>query len=64
MKEKFLLKALPSKFNTNKYDNDFGDFIYAPYGAYVTAFECNKKTLTFHFQNTASFTLRCNILYT
>ena len=42
-----LLKALPSELDTNKYDNDFGDFIYAPYGAYVSAFGCNKKDLNF-----------------
>ncbi len=35
-----ILKALPKELNLNKTDNDFGDFIYAPYSEFVTSFGC------------------------
>lgn len=33
-----LLKALPAKNDETKTDNDFGDFIYAPYGEFVARY--------------------------
>ena len=38
-------KALPKELNTNKYDNDFGDFIYAPYASYIAAYGCSDEHL-------------------
>ena len=37
-----ILKALPSELDNTKQDDDFGDFIYAPYGEYVAQYGCNK----------------------
>ena len=39
-------KALPRELDSNKYDDDFGDFIYAPYAAYITTYGCNEKHLS------------------
>jgi 3-methyladenine DNA glycosylase AlkC len=40
-----LLKALPSPCNPTKTDNDFGDFIYAPYADFVARYGCRKEYL-------------------
>ncbi len=45
-----LLLALPSELDTNKSDDDFGDFIYAPYSEYVTAYGCSEEQLDFSLQ--------------
>jgi len=37
--------ALPEELDSNKYDNDFGDFIYAPYASYIAAYGCNEVHL-------------------
>ncbi len=37
---KIILKALPPELDTNNTDDDFGDFIYAPYGAFVASYGC------------------------
>ena len=38
-------KALPEVLDSNKSDDDFGDFIYSPYAAYVASYGCNAKHL-------------------
>jgi 3-methyladenine DNA glycosylase AlkC len=35
-----ILKALPPELDTTNTDDDFGDFIYAPYGAFVATYGC------------------------
>ncbi len=42
-----LLKALPPELDPNKTDDDFGDFIYAPYGDFVATFGCTEEHLAF-----------------
>lgn len=37
---KIILKALPPALDTSNTDDDFGDFIYAPYGAFVATYGC------------------------
>ena len=40
-----LLKALPPKLDSTKEDDDFGDFIYAPYSEYVAKYGCCSEYL-------------------
>jgi len=42
-----LLIALPPELDPSKSDDDFGDFIYAPYSEYVTAYGCSEEHLDF-----------------
>ncbi len=56
-----LLKSLPVELDPQKKDNDFGDFIYAPYGAYVSAFGCNKKDLNFSLLALREITKRFSV---
>lgn len=38
-----ILKALPLELDHKKEDNDFGDFIYAPYSYFVAKYGCSKE---------------------
>jgi len=40
-----ILKALPAPLDENKSDDDFGEFIYAPYSYYIAKYGCEKKHL-------------------
>jgi len=40
-----ILKALPPELDPTKSDDDFGDFIYAPYGDYVATYGCSQEHL-------------------
>lgn len=40
-----ILKALPPALDNNKSDDDFGEFIYAPYSYYVAEYGCTKEYL-------------------
>ena len=42
-----LLKAQPPELDPTKCDDDFGDFIYAPYSEFVTQFGCCEEYLDF-----------------
>ncbi|MCB1171542.1 MAG: hypothetical protein KDK25_14445 [Leptospiraceae bacterium] len=42
---KIILKALPPPLDPSLTDNDFGDFIYAPYGDFVARYGCNERDL-------------------
>ena len=42
-----LIQALPPELDPSNNDDDFGDFIYAPYSEYVTAYGCNDKHFDF-----------------
>ncbi len=44
-----MLKALPPELDPTKSDNDFGDFIYAPYGDYVAIYGCSREHLELSF---------------
>ena len=56
-----LLYALPAELDPKKKDDDFGDFIYAPYGAYVAAFGCNKEDLDFSLLALREITKRFSV---
>lgn len=42
-----ILKALPPELDHTKNDNDFGDFIYAPYNEFLARYGCTKHDLMF-----------------
>lgn len=42
-----LLQALPEALDNTKSDDDFGDFIYAPYGEFITLHGCCSEYLEF-----------------
>jgi 3-methyladenine DNA glycosylase AlkC len=42
-----ILKALPAPLDENLTDNDFGDFIYAPFNDFVAHYGCDAGYLTF-----------------
>ena len=56
-----LLKALPRELDPNNNDNDFGDFIYAPYSEFVTAFGCSREELSFSLQALREMTKRFSV---
>src|SRR3990167_5195952 len=43
---KVIMSALPPALDNTKTDDDFGDFIYAPYSYYVAKYGCDKKYLS------------------
>jgi len=45
-----LLEALPEALDNTKSDDDFGDFIYAPYGEFVSLHGCCTEHLDFSLQ--------------
>ena len=53
-----LVKALPAPNNPELSDNDFGDFIYAPYAEYVAKNGCTKKYLQFSLNTLYEITQR------
>jgi len=58
-----LLRALPPELDPRKSDDDFGDFIYAPYSEYVTAYGCNEEHLDFSLQALREITKRFSVEY-
>ena len=56
-----LLEALPPELDPNKTDDDFGDFIYAPYSEYVTAYGCSEEHLDFSLQVLREMTKRFSV---
>ncbi|MEK7571426.1 MAG: DNA alkylation repair protein [Patescibacteria group bacterium] len=53
-----LLASLPSPNDPTKTDNDFGEFIYAPYTDFVAKNGCNKKDLAFSLEALRQMTMR------
>lgn len=53
-----LIDALPPPMDPTKTDNDFGEFIYAPYADFVAKYGCNKKDLHFSLQALKEITTR------
>jgi len=56
-----LLKALPPELEQSKEDDDFGDFIYAPYSEYVMAYGCSEQYLDFSLQALREITKRFSV---
>jgi 3-methyladenine DNA glycosylase AlkC len=56
-----LLTALPEPCNPNLSDNDFGDFIYAPYSHFVVVNGCNKKHLEISLDALEQITTRFSV---
>jgi len=56
-----LHQALPAELDPSKSDDDFGDFIYAPYSEYVAAYGCNKEQLDFSLQALRGITKRFSV---
>lgn len=55
---RILVEALPAPNNPGLSDNDFGDFIYAPYAEYVVKNGCIKKYLQFSLDTLYEITQR------
>ncbi len=58
---KILLDALPLELDPARVDDDFGDFIYAPYAEYVVAFGCNDVDLDFSLRALREITKRFSV---
>ena len=58
-----LLLALPPELDIHREDDDFGDFIYAPYGEFVQTFGCNEKYLTRSLHALREITKRFSVEY-
>ena len=59
-----LLKALPLELDNTKHDDDFGDFIYAPYSEYVATYGCTEEHLDFSLNALREMTKRFSVEYT
>ncbi|MFN3187978.1 MAG: hypothetical protein ACK42D_00310 [Candidatus Paceibacteria bacterium] len=53
-----VIKSLPSPLDPTKSDNDFGDFIFAPYGEYVAKYGCEEKYLSISYKALEELTQR------
>jgi 3-methyladenine DNA glycosylase AlkC len=53
-----LLDALPPPNDPTKTDNDFGDFIYAPYAEFVARYGCSKEYLSVSLNALREMTMR------
>ena len=53
-----ILRALPEPLDETKSDDDFGDFIYAPYSEFVATYGCNKDDLSFSLNAIKEITKR------
>jgi len=58
-----ILKALPPELDPKKSDDDFGDFIYAPYGEFVATYGCEQEYLELSFFALAEITKRFSMEY-
>jgi len=56
-----LLEALPDELDNSKSDDDFGDFIYAPYSEYVCRYGCNNTHITFSLSALKEITKRFSV---
>ena len=56
-----LLNALPVKLDESKKDDDFGDFIYAPYSAFIAAYGCKREYLHFSLKALREITKRFSV---
>jgi 3-methyladenine DNA glycosylase AlkC len=58
-----ILKSLPQPLDETLTDNDFGDFIYAPYGSYVVTMGCNIEHLDLSLGAIREITKRFSMEY-
>ncbi len=58
---KILLASLPEELDPNKTDDDFGDFIFAPYSYYVASYGCVQKELSFSLNSLEEMTKRFSV---
>ncbi|CAA6817391.1 MAG: DNA alkylation repair enzyme [uncultured Sulfurovum sp.] len=56
-----LLQALPLELNPHKTDNDFGEFIYAPYSDFVMTFGCTREHIDFSLKALREMTKRFSV---
>ena len=56
-----ILKALPPELDPTLNDDDFGDFIYAPYGEFVMLYGCNEEYLELSLDALAEITKRFSV---
>ena len=56
-----LLTSLPQELDPTKNDNDFGDFIYAPYSDFVAYFGCTKEHVNFSLNALREITKRFSV---
>lgn len=56
-----LIQSLPAELDPTKNDDDFGDFIYAPYGEFVALFGCNREYLDVSRQAMTEITKRFSV---
>lgn len=55
---RILLQALPAPLNETLSDNDFGDFIYAPFSDFVAHYGCTREQLHFSLEAIKEMTKR------
>jgi 3-methyladenine DNA glycosylase AlkC len=58
-----LIKALPPELDPKKTDDDFGEFIYAPYSDFVVTFGCCEEYLDFSLHALREMTKRFTVEY-
>jgi 3-methyladenine DNA glycosylase AlkC len=58
---RILVDSLPAPCDPNLSDDDYGDFIYGPYGAFVAAYGCSKIDLSFSLQTLKEMTKRFSV---
>lgn len=58
-----ILRALPEPLDESKSDDDFGDFIYAPYGEYISTYGCTKLHLKTSLNALKEITKRFSVEY-
>lgn len=56
-----LLQALPPELDSSKVDDDFGDFIYAPYSEFINTYGCSEEYLDFSLQALREITKRFSV---
>ena len=56
-----LLEAMPNELDPSKTDDDFGEFIYAPYSDFVLTFGCDQKHLDFSLNALREMTKRFSV---
>jgi len=60
---KILLLSLPEPCNPELGDNDFGDFIYAPYGEFIVEYGCNANHVELSLEIIEQLTTRFSMEY-
>ncbi len=56
-----LLRSLPKELDSTKSDDDFGDFIYAPYSEFVALYGCEEEYLRFSLEALRELTKRFSV---